>query len=92
MFALARLVVVGFVVLTIVYICLSLYSRSVRRRKLREEWNEASLAGDPPSDFDTFMDKGMAEYDGSLRKKLILGVYVVPTLLIGLIIYLTNFA
>lgn len=92
MFALARLVIVGFVVLTIVYICLSLYSRSVRRGKLRDEWNEGSLAGNPPGDFDTFMEKGMAEYDNSLRKKLILGVYVVPTALIALIIYLNNLA
>ena len=92
MLAFARLIVVGFVVLSIVYICLSLYSRSVRRRKLREEWNEQSLAGNPPGDFDAFMEAGMAEYDSSLRKKLILGVYVVPTVIIAVIIYLTNFA
>ncbi|MEP4198478.1 MAG: hypothetical protein ABJL99_22895 [Aliishimia sp.] len=92
MFAFARLVVVGFVVLTVVYICLSFYSRSVRRGKLRDEWNEGSLAGNPPGDYDTFMEQGMNEYDNSLRKKLIWGVYVVPTALIALIIYLTNFA
>jgi len=34
MFALARLLVIGLFVLTIVYICLSLYSRAVRRGKL----------------------------------------------------------
>ena len=45
MFALARLVVVGFFVLTIVYICLSLYSRSVRRDKLETEWCEGGTEG-----------------------------------------------
>jgi hypothetical protein len=30
MFALARLLVMGFIVLTIVYVCLSFYSRAVR--------------------------------------------------------------
>jgi len=34
MFALGRLLVVGFLVLSVVYICLSLYSRAVRRDKL----------------------------------------------------------
>lgn len=92
MLALARLIVVGFIVLTIVYVCLSLYSRSVRRRKLRDEWNAGSLEGKPPGDYDTFMEQGMEDYDQSLRKKLILGVYVVPCALIALIIYLTNFA
>ena len=87
MFALARLVIVGFVVLTIIYVCLSLYSRSVRKRKLAEEW-EASPVGDR----EAFIDQGLEEYDSSLRRKLILGVYVVPTLVIALIIYLTNFA
>lgn len=87
MFAFARLVVVGFVVLTIIYICLSLYSRSVRKGKLRAEWEE-----NPKGDRDTFVEAGLEEYDGSLRRKLILGVYVVPTILIAVIIYLTNFA
>ena len=37
------------------------------------------------------MEKGLAEYDGSLRRKLILGVYIVPICLVALMIYLTNF-
>jgi len=88
MIALARLIVFGFVGLSIVYICLSLYSRAVRRRKLAEEWEEQQ----PPMPRDTFIRVGLEEYDGSLRRKLILSVYIVPTLLIALIIYLVNFA
>lgn len=87
MIALARLIVVGFVVLTIIYLCLSWYSRSVRRQKLEEEWHE-----NPQGDKDAFVEQGLEEYDGSLRRKLIWGVYVVPTLLIALIIYINNFA
>jgi hypothetical protein len=34
----------------------------------------------------------LEEYDGSVRRKLILGVYVIPTAVIAIIIYLTNFA
>ncbi|MGR3273254.1 hypothetical protein DU478_03900 [Thalassococcus profundi] len=87
MFALARLFVVAFVVLTIVYICVSLYSRSVRRGKLEAEWDEEGMTGDR----DAFIRQGLKEYDNSLRRKLILGVYIVPMCLVGLIIYLNNF-
>jgi len=88
MFAFARLMFFLFVVLTVVYICLSLYSRAVRRGKLREAWHE----GPQDVPLDTYVDRGLEEYDGSLRRKLILGVYVVPLGAIGLIIYLTNFS
>lgn len=88
MFALARLLVMGFVVLTIVYVCLSLYSRAVRKSKLRKKWYD----GPQLVDRDTFVDRGLERYDGSIRRKLILGVYVVPTVIVAAIIYLTNFA
>lgn len=92
MFALLRLIAVGFVVLTVIYIALSLYSRSVRKGKLRAEWRAQAQAGVAEQTEDAFVDVGMIEYDNSLRRKLILGVYVVPTVLVGVIIYLTNFA
>ena len=87
MFALARLLVIGLVVLTILYLCLSLYSRSVRRRKLRVWWEEEGR----PGDLDIYVRKGLEDYDGSLRRKLIFGVYVIPFGVMCLIIYLTNF-
>ena len=88
MLGLARLVIILLVALTIVYVCLSLYSRSVRRGKLEAQWAEEGRVGDR----DAFIREGLEDYDGSLRRKLILGVYVVPLALIGLIIYLVNFA
>jgi Ca2+/Na+ antiporter len=87
MFALGRLLVVGFLVLSVVYICLSLYSRAVRRDKLEKEWDEEIQQGDR----ETFVEAGLREYDGSLRRKLSLGVYIVPLTVISVIIYLTNF-
>ncbi|MDJ0822010.1 MAG: hypothetical protein QNJ09_09425 [Paracoccaceae bacterium] len=87
MLALARLLIIGFVVLTVVYVSLSLYSRSVRRAKLESEWNDLGGEGDK----ETFVREGLEEYDGSLRRKLILGVYIVPFCLMILIIYLTNY-
>lgn len=88
MFALARLIVMGFIFLTVVYVCLSFYSRSVRRSKLRKKWYE----GKQLVDRDTFVQRGLERYDGSIRRKLILGVYIVPVVVVGVIIYLTNFS
>ncbi len=87
MFGLVRLAIIAFFVLTIVYICLSMYSRSKRRKKLQEDWHDSDRSLDSTS----FVEAGLDEYDGSLRRKLILGVYVVPTLLVCFIIYATNF-
>ncbi|WP_127112882.1 hypothetical protein [Shimia sediminis] len=94
MFALARLVVVGFIVLTIVYVCLSLYSRSVRKGKLKAEWIEQHGEGDYDDDpnYEAFIDQGLQDYDGSLRRKLILGVYIIPVVLMITMIYLMNFS
>lgn len=86
MLALARFFIFGFLLLTVVYVSLSLYSRAVRRDKLESEWQKI-----PDGDKDSFVRDGLREYDASLRRKLILGVYVVPLVLISVIIYLTNF-
>lgn len=94
MFALARLLVIGFVVLTIIYVCLSFYSRSVRKGKLEAEWIEEHGEGDYDDDpkYEAFIDQGLKDYDGSLRRKLILGVYIIPVILMITMIYLMNFS
>lgn len=86
MFALVRLVGMGLIVLTVIYVCLSFYSRAVRKGKLRDKWD----AGLRKVDRDTFVQRGLEKYDGSIRRKLILGVYIVPVVVVGVIIYLTN--
>ena len=88
MFALVRLVGMGFVVLTVIYVCLSFYSRAVRKDKLRKKWD----AGLRKVDRDTFVRRGLEKYDGSIRRKLILGVYIIPVVVVSVIIYLTNFS
>ena len=87
MAALGKLLVIGFAVLTVVYVCLSLYSRAVRREKLGVWYEEEGQ----PGDRETYIRDGLHDYDRSLRRKLILGVYVVPLILICTILYLTNF-
>ncbi|TDT75329.1 hypothetical protein BDE40_2057 [Litoreibacter halocynthiae] len=86
-FAILRLSLVAFIVMLIVYFILSAWSRSVRRGKLAEEWDEEVREGDR----DAFIEQGLEEYDGSLRRKLILGVFVVPYLVIAVLVYVVNF-
>lgn len=83
-----RLFLMLFVALTVIYVSLSFYSRAVRRSKLKEKWHE----GKQLVDRDTFVQRGLERYDGSIRRKLLLGVYIVPIVVIVLIIYLTNHA
>jgi len=87
MVALLKLVLVGGIILTVIYIVLSIYSRNVRRGKLEAEW----LIQGKPGDQDAFVEAGLEEYDASLRRKLILGVYVIPVTVVAVIVYLTNF-
>ena len=58
------------------------------KAKLREKWQ----AGPQKVDLETFVQRGLEKYDGSIRRKLIWGVYVIPVVVIATIIYLTNFS
>lgn len=86
MFAFLRLVVMGFVILTICYICLSLYARARERERLEQRWVEDGMVGDRRA----YVRAGLDAYGGSLRRKLILGVYVIPVVAISAIIYIIN--
>lgn len=83
----ARLYFLGFLALIVVYVCLSFYSRAARREKLEREWDEDIREGDRTA----FVNAGLDDYDSSLRRKLILGVFVVPISFILILIYVTNF-
>lgn len=87
MAALARLLIIGFVLCTVLYFVLSYYSRARQREKLNASWEDSGR----PGDRDAYINDGLAEYEGSLRRKLIWGVYVVPFSAIALIIYFVNF-
>ena len=85
-FQIARLMVLGFVVLSVVYVVVSLYSRSVRREKLEKQWDAEIGTGDR----EAYIREGMDAYRGSLKRKLIWGVYVIP-LLVLLALLTANF-
>ncbi|PPB82322.1 hypothetical protein LV82_00250 [Albidovulum inexpectatum] len=85
-----RLAVLGVAGMTVMYFLLSIYSRSVERERLEKEWDERHPGGGDAEARDAYIERGMQEYERSLRHKLIWLVYVLPTLAVLLLIYLTN--
>ena len=87
MFGWVRLLVVGFAVLSVIYVLLSIRARRAFIRRLEREYD----AGGITEDRETYIARGLAEYRHSLRHRLLLGVYVVPLALLILVIYVVNF-
>lgn len=71
-------------VLTVAYIGLSVYLRTARRRELETEYSAGEGKALSREDY---IAKGMADYDRSLPKKLLFGVFAAPIVVfIGLVI------
>ncbi|OED46408.1 hypothetical protein [Leisingera sp. S232] len=87
MFGFLRLALILLVVLTVIYGAVSLYSREMRRLKLKRHWKERGLTGDRAA----FIQRGLKQYDTSFRRKLILLVYIIPLGALALLIYVINF-
>lgn len=81
-----RLALMGFVVLTVVYWIVSIYSRSVRREKLEKRFDAGGVEGPR----DAYIAAGMAAYEKGLRKKLIWLVYILPLAGMAATIYVVN--
>ena len=90
MLAFGKLAVFLFLALTVVFLSVSAYSRSVRRERLEEEW-DADPKGDAAAR-DAFIEEGLRDYDRGLRRRLIWLVYIVPALLILALVYFTNYS
>jgi len=95
MIAFLRLAAIGFVVLTIVYWLISVYSRSLRREALEKRWDEGGGdegEGDAAGGRDAYIEAGMRAYERGLRRRLIGLVYVVPAVVVMLLIWLNNYS
>lgn len=85
-----RFVVVGFVLLSIIYVLISVYSRSVRREWLEETWAGLDPEAQAETGREAYVEAGLAEYESGFRRKLILLVYVIPTVAVATLIYVIN--
>ena len=89
--------VLWFVVTTVIYLLVAIYSRSVRRERLEKEF-DASFppasgpeSGDVISDRDTYIAEGMQAYEKGLRSRLIGLIYVLPVVVFMAIVYGVNY-
>lgn len=87
MIAFIRLAVFGFIGLSVVYLLVSVYSRSLRREKLEKRFDRGGIPGDRA----TYIRHGMAMYEKSRRRRLILLVYIIPMAVMAVTIYLVNY-
>jgi Ca2+/Na+ antiporter len=85
-----RLIIFGFILMSIVYVAISIYSRSVRQEKLEKHWAEDHPGEQDTPERDAYIEAGMKKYRHGLRRKLIWLVYIIPTIAVAVILYLTN--
>lgn len=86
MLALLRFLIVLLILQTLVYFTVSLRLRKRRRERLDEEWNEQDMSGD----HEAYLDQGVDDYMDKLRKWLLLLIYVLPIIVVGVFIHLSN--
>ena len=91
MIAIIRLAVFGFIGLSVVYLLVSVYSRSVRREKLEKHWDANPPEGQGDTERTAFIEDGMRAYEHGLRKKLIWLVFIIPMIIFAVTVYLVNF-
>ena len=92
MFGILRGAFIGFLVLSLVYVLVATYSRSVRREKLEKAWDtDPAREGAATADRDAYIKAGMTFYESGLRKKLIWLVYVIPAVVVMATVYLVNY-
>lgn len=86
MFGFLKFAMIGFAGLTLLYFLLSIYMRSVRRENLEEEWTEEGSIGAR----DDYVEQGLQDYAKSFRPKLLLLVYILPTIAFVAVFFVTN--
>jgi hypothetical protein len=88
MFGILRGVFLGFLVLSLVYVLVATYSRSVRREKLEKKFD---AGGTGEGDRDAYIAQGLAEYEKGLRHRLLWLIYILPALAVAVTIYFVNY-
>lgn len=92
MIGMIRAGLLAFVLLTVVYLVVSIYSRSMRREKLENAWDsDPAREGAAKDERDAYIRSGMEAYRHSLRRKLIILVYILPMAVVLATVYAINY-
>jgi hypothetical protein len=84
----ARLIFLGLFALTLIYWLVRVYARSLRREALEKDWDAAR--GQGLGARDDYVSAGLAEYEKSLRRKLLWFVYILPITVLIVLIFFVN--
>ena len=88
-----RLAVFGLIGLTLIYVVVGIYFRSVRREDLEKEWDSTpSNEGLPTSDRKAFIEAGMRNYEKGLKKRLLWLIYILPVCAFIATVYVINWS
>lgn len=87
MLLLIRPLVMAFLVLSVIYLVASVWSRVSARIQLGREWDEGERKGDR----DQYIEDGLAEYEASLKRRLLLLIYVIPMTFFAVVFYAMNY-
>ena len=87
MVALTRLLIFGLIALGTLYFGLSWYYRSAHHAKMEKDWEAAGR----PGIREAYVEEGMAQYQRSLRRRLLWLVFILPVTAVMAIIWITNF-
>ena len=88
MIAALRLFALLFVVLSLIYLVLSFFLRQIAQKEARDAWEKLETR----IDWETYLERQMKSHNRTMRRNLILGVYVLPMSFLAAVVYFVNFA
>lgn len=86
MIAILKLVFFGLIALTVVYVLVGTYARSVQREDLEKTFDAGGIAGSR----DAYIEAGMQAYARGLKRRLLWLVYIIPTVVVVVTVYMVN--
>ena len=82
-----RLLFLLLILLSLAYVLISLYARSLARERLERRWEARPHAGQR----EDFIRAGLRLYDKSARRRILRAIWIVPPVTIAVLIWMTNF-
>jgi len=87
--AFIRLIVFGFIGLSILYFAVTWFARSTRRERLEKRWDAEHPDGDPAARAEV-VERGVDAFKTSLAYRAFLLIYIVPAALVLANLIVTN--
>lgn len=82
-----RNIIIIFAILSAVYALLTVTANIRQRQKLRSEYHgETEIESK-----EAFVERGLRQYNRSIRPKMLLGIYFIPMVIMGLLIWLAQY-